>query len=78
MVVLYFVFFGSHFSLLKTSKNALKHMVLSFKMKGDVILLWDFISGSAFGLLELKQLVQDLSGPSPHVKMLYLRSNSLQ
>ena len=29
--------FPNHFFVLKTSKNAMKHMILSFKMKGDVI-----------------------------------------
>ena len=36
VVLNYFVFFGNHFCT-KTSKNAMKHMILSFKMKGDVI-----------------------------------------
>ena len=31
------VFFGNHFFVLKTSRNALKHMTSSFKLKGDVI-----------------------------------------
>ena len=30
-------FFGNHFFVLKTSRNALKHMTSSFKLKGDVI-----------------------------------------
>ena len=30
-------FFCNHFCVLKTSKNAMKHMILSFKMKRDVI-----------------------------------------
>ena len=29
--------FCNHFSVLKTSKNATKHMILSLKLKGDVI-----------------------------------------
>ena len=39
-------------------------MAFSFKMKGDVTSLWEFINGFAFGLHEIKQLVQNLSGPS--------------
>ena len=30
-------FFDNRFFLLKTSRTAMKHMTLSFKMKGDVI-----------------------------------------
>ena len=33
----FFVFFGNHFFVLKTSRNAMQHMISSFKMKGDVI-----------------------------------------
>ena len=33
----FFVFFGNYFFVLKTSKNAMKHITLSSKMKGDVI-----------------------------------------
>ena len=29
--------FGNHFFVLKTSRNATKHMILPFKLKGDVI-----------------------------------------
>ena len=31
-----FVFIGKHLFGLKTSKNAMKYMILSFKMKGGV------------------------------------------
>ena len=31
------LFFGNHFFVLKTSENALKHMILTFEMKADVI-----------------------------------------
>ena len=32
-----FMFFGNHFFVLKATRNAMKHMKLSFKMKRDVI-----------------------------------------
>ena len=32
----FFAFFGNVYFVLKTSKNAMKHMILSFKMKGGV------------------------------------------
>ena len=32
-----FVFFGNHFFVLTTFKTAIKHMVLPFRMKGDVM-----------------------------------------
>ena len=31
------VLFGNHFFVPKTPRNAMKHMILSFKMKGGVI-----------------------------------------
>ena len=56
-------FFGNHFFLLKTSKNAMKHVILSSKMKGDVIsdhflMLWfqkDSLTGchSAFSFRQV-------------------------
>ena len=35
--IVFCFFFGNHFFALKTYKNAMKHMISSFKMKGDVI-----------------------------------------
>ena len=34
---IFLCFFGNHFFVLKRSKNAMKDMILSFKMKGDVL-----------------------------------------
>ena len=36
-IPIFFVFFLLLFFVLKSSKKAMKHMILSFKMKGDVI-----------------------------------------
>ena len=33
----FFVFIGNHLFGLKTSRNVMKHIIISFKMKGDVI-----------------------------------------
>ena len=38
-----FYFFGNHFFALQTSKNAMKHMILSFKMKGDDVVADHFL-----------------------------------
>ena len=56
----FFVLFGNPFFVLKASKNAMKYMILSFKMKGNVIsdqflMLWfqkeslDTVSFWAYG-----------------------------
>ena len=55
-----FLFFGNHFVVLKTSKNTMKPMILSFKMNGDDIsdhslMLWfqkdslDMVSFRTYG-----------------------------
>ena len=52
----FFVFFGNHFFVLKTYKNAMKHLILAFIMKRDVIsdhflMLWfqkDFLDTFSF------------------------------
>ena len=53
--------FGNHFFVLKTSKNAVKHMILSFELKGDVIsdhflMLWfqkDSLDTVGLGLVNM-------------------------
>ena len=58
------MFFGNHLFVLKTQRNAMKHIILSFKMKGVVIsdhflMLWlqkdssDIVGFRTLGLLEV-------------------------
>ena len=37
-VLIFLCFFGNHFFFTENIQNAMKHMILSFKMKGDIIL----------------------------------------
>ena len=39
IIVKFYDGLGNHFFVLKTSRNAMKHKILTFKMKGDVISL---------------------------------------
>ena len=36
-VLIFLCFFGNHFFFTENIQNAMKHMILSFKMKGDAI-----------------------------------------
>ena len=70
----FFVFFFLTIFCTQSSKNAMKHMMLSFKMKGDVYLTISWCYGSknilwvqlVFGLFGLNKIV-DFGGPKWHL-----------